>query len=252
MNTNPLNWSSESICLRPSSLDVSAMAADIYRRTCRVDFDSPGFCVLSLGDQLDSQILRQIMVDLKRDMASIHESKTDKSLVYLSAGRFDQQETTRPHLDGGPQECLLMLGYEPSAIDSKLEIYDYAKCAFDHKLSPRKFMAKYNPMFTTDYDILRPYCTPVPCFCKSEYQIICINNSCASYSESQPAWQGNLHKATILTPDESKRRVVNSMMIASLPAGTPDAINDEALNRFITASVVRRQTDNKPCLEDDK
>lgn len=246
MNANPLNWSFNSICMRPSSLDVGAVAIDIYRRTCRVDFDSPGFCVLNLGDQIDSQRLRQIMVDLKREMASIHESNTGKTLAYLSAGRFDQQQTTRPHLDGGPDECLLMLGYEPSAIDSELEIYDYGKCAFHHKLSPKMFIAKYNPMFSTDQDILRPYCTPVACFSKSDYQIICINNSCAPYSESQPAWQGNLHKATILTPDESKRRVVNSTMIASLPAGTPDAINGEELNHFINSSVVRRRSDNKP------
>jgi len=46
-----------------------------------------------------------MMVDLKRAMARVHESVTGNTLIYLSAARFDQQTTTKPHLDGGPDEC---------------------------------------------------------------------------------------------------------------------------------------------------
>ncbi|MDI5920108.1 hypothetical protein QLQ86_04815 [Halomonas sp. LR5S13] len=243
MNDDPLTWSRDAICLRPSSWVLRSIADDIYRRTCRVNFDRPGFCVLPLGRDIDSVDLRQVMVDLKREMAAIHESTTGNTLAYLSAARFDQQETTRPHLDGGPDECFLMLGYEPSAIDSDIEIFDYAKCAFDHDLSPNEFMARYNPMFKPGHDLLRPYKTRVPCFSSTDYQVLCINNSCSPYSESQPAWQGTLHAATIAPPDESKRRVINSTMIVSVPAGTPDFIDDYQLNDFLTTSAVRRQDD---------
>lgn len=243
MNDEPLTWARDAICLRPPSLDLRSIAADLYRRTCRVNFDMPGFCVLPLGRDIDSFALRQAMVDLKREMAAIHESTTGNTLAYLSAARFDQQETTRPHLDGGPDENFLMLGYEPSAIDSELEIYDYAKCAFDRKLTPNEFMARYNPMFKPSHDILCPYKTRVPCFLSTGYQILCINNSCSPYSESQPAWQGTLHAATIASPDESARRVINSTMIVSVPAGTSDFIDDGQLNDFLTTSVVRRQGD---------
>lgn len=191
------------------------------------------------------------MVDIKREMGAIHESTTGNTLAYLSVARFDQQETTRPHLDGGPDECFLMLGYEPSVVDSDLEISDYAKCAFDLGLTPKEFLAKHNPMFKSGHEFLRPYSTRVPCFSPTEYQIICINNSSAPYSESQPAWQGTLHTATILTPDESERRVINSTMIASMPAGTADTINPEKLNDFVSTSVVRRRGYDKPHLEDD-
>ena len=239
MSSEPKTWPRASICLRPLSFDVRSIAAEIYRRTCRVSFDEPGFCVLNVG-QIDSVAFRQLMVDIKRAMAAIHESTTGKTLAYRSAARFDQQETTRPHLDGGPDESLLMLGYEPSTIDSELEIADYAQCAFDLGISPKAFMDEYNPMFKPGYDMLRPYTTRVPCFSKTDYQIVCINNSCAAYTESQPAWQGVLHTATMLTPDESASRVINSTMIASVPAGMADKVDTDELNDFVSTSEVSR------------
>ncbi len=251
MNPAAITWPRNSICLCPPSLDVRSIAADIYARTCRTDFDAPGFCVLRAGQNIDSVTCRQLMVDLKREMSAIHEATTGNALAYLSAARFDQQETTRPHLDGGPDECLLMLGYEPSAVNSELEISDYAKCAFDLGLAPKEFLAKHNPMFKPGFEILRPYTTVVPCFSTVDYQIICINNSSAPYSESQPAWQGTLHTATILTPAESERRVINSTMIASVPQGTPDTIGPKTLNDFVSTSVVRRRGYDKPHLDDD-
>lgn len=206
-----------------------------------MSFDAPGFCVLNVGQGIDSVAFRRLMVDLKREMAAVHEEATGSTLAYLSAARFDQQETTRPHLDGGPDECFLMLGYEPSAIDSEFEIADYAKCAFDLGISPKEFMAEYNPMFRSGYEILRPYTTRLSCFSRADYQIICINNSCSPWSDSRPTWQGTLHRATIPAPDESELRVIDSTMIASVPVGTPDRIDGDELNEFMTTSTVRRR-----------
>ena len=251
MNAEALTWPRDSICMGPSSLDVQSVAADIYQRACRTNFDAPGFCVLNAGNSIDSVACRQLMVDLKRAMAAIHESVTGNTLIYLSAARFDQQTTTKPHLDGGPDECFLMLGYEPSTVDAELEISDYAKCAFDLGLSPKEFMAKHNPMFHSGYEMLRPYSTRIPCFSKTDYQIICINNSSAAFARNQPTWQGTLHTATILTPDESKRRVVNSTMIASAATGTPDTITESQQQEFINTSIVRRRGYDKPHLDDD-
>lgn len=237
--------------MRPSSLDVQPIAAEVYRRTCRIDFRAPGFCVVNVGGSLDSVSFRQLMVNLKRAMSGAHETETESTLTYLSAARFDQQETTRLHLDGGPDECFLMLGYEPSDVESELVISDYAKCAFDIGISPKEFMVLHNPMFQSGYELLRPYSTRIPCFSRTEYQIICINNSSAPYSYHRPQWQGTLHTAKILTPDDSKRRVVNSTMIASTPAGTPDTVTESEQQQFITTSIVRRRGYDKPHLKDD-
>lgn len=237
--------------MRPSSIDVESIAQAIHERTCRVNFDQPGFCVVNVGDSIDSVSFRQLMVDLKCEMANIHQAETGNTLIYLSAARFDQQETTRPHLDGGPDECFLMLGYEPSEVDAELEFSDFSKCAFDLGLTPKEFMAKHNPMFQSGYELLQPYSTRIPCYSRTDFQIVCVNNSSASWSQDRPAWQGMLHTAKILTPDESKRRVINSTMIATVPAGTPDSITESQRNEFITTTAVRRRDNDKPHLEDD-
>jgi hypothetical protein len=251
MNANALTWPRDTICLRPASLDVQSIATDIYDRTCRTNFDAPGFCVVNVGNSIASVAFRQLMVDLKRAMAGVHESRTKKTLAYLSAARFDQQETTRPHLDSGPDECFLMLGYEPSDVDAELEISDYAKCAFDLGLTPKEFMGRHNPMFRSGYKLLRTYSTRVPCFLPTDFQIICINNSSAPFSQDRTMWQGTLHTATILTPDESKRRVINSTLIASAPLGTPETITESQQQEFITTSTVHRRGYDKPHLADD-
>jgi len=253
MNSEALAWPRDSICMRPASLeDVPAIATALYTRTCRTDFRAPGFCLLNAGDSIRSTTFRRLMVDLKRAMSRVHETRTGNTLAYLSAARFDQQETTRPHLDGGPDECFLMLGYEPSEVDAELEISDYAKCAFDFGLSPKQFMASHNPMFQPGYEMLRPYSVRIPCLSRTGYQIICINNSSAPFSQDQPMWQGTLHTATILSPDESKRRVINSTMIASVPTGTRDTITEAQQEEFITTSTVRRRRHDKPHLEDGR
>ncbi|HBJ35601.1 MAG TPA: hypothetical protein DDZ51_12805 [Planctomycetaceae bacterium] len=251
MKTTSTLFKHDMFCLRPSSLDAQSIAADVYDRTCRTSFDQPGFCVVNVGDTIGSVAFRQLMADIKREMAAIHSLKTGKTLIYLSVARFDQQESTKPHLDGGPDECFLMLGYEPSEIESEIEISDYTKCAFDLGLTPKEFMAKHNPMFKAGHEMLRPYTTRVVCFSPSSFQIVCINNSSAPFSSSSAHWQGTLHTAKILAPDESKRRVINSTMIASAAPGSIDQVDEATLNHFIHTSEVKRRGYDKSHLKDD-
>lgn len=244
-------WSPELVCLQLPALDVHAIARFAYDRTCRTNFESPGFCLVDLGNVIGSIAFRQLMVDLKCEMANIHEQQTKQSLIYISATRFDQQQTTKLHLDGGPDECFLMLGYEPSDIQSELEIADYTRCAFDLGLSPQDFLAKHNPMFQAGHELLRPYTTRIPCFKPSNFQIVCINNSSAPISQNGTTWQGTLHTATIVTPDESKRRVINSTMIARAPLGSRDLIDEMTVGHFIQTSEVKRRGYDKLHLGDD-
>jgi hypothetical protein len=185
-------------------------------------------------------------------MAVIHEEIMGKTLIYLSAARFDQQTTTKLHLDGGPEECFLMLGYEPSGIDSVFEVADYTRCAVDLRLTPSEFLARHNPMFVAGAATLHSYVTRIPCFSSSDFQIICVNNSSAPYDGNRPTWQGMLHTATIHSPDASKRRVINSTMIASVELGTPDVVTEAEQSEFVSTSLVRRRGYDKMDLEDDR
>lgn len=242
-------WPSETTCFTASSIDITGIATSIFQRVCRTGFDQPGFCVVNLGDDIDSRTLRHIMIEVQHELAILHEKKTGQSLVYLSAGRFDQQTSTRPHLDGGPDESLLMLGYEPSEVTAELEISDYARCAFDMGITPKQFMEQHNPMFHSGYAMLRPYTHSLECFDPADFQIVAINNSSAPIDGS--SWLGTLHTATIRNPDDSKRRVINSTMIAPAAADSMIGLSSEALEEFANTTLIHRKGYDRTHLEDD-
>jgi hypothetical protein len=251
--TVALAWSDADFCLAidPERADLGNLARTVYDRVCRTNFEAPGFCLINLGEKISSTTVRRWMIDLLRALRVIHEQERAKTLVALSAARFDQQETTKPHRDGGPDECFLMLGYEPSNIRAVLEMSDYAKCAHDLGLTSAEFLAKHNPMFAGGARLLHDYTTRIRCFCNRNYQILVVNNSCAPYADDTPAWQGVLHTARIENPDASQRRVVNSLMIVSAPRGAIEPVSEPAQEEFVSTTVVRRRGYDKTDLNDD-
>jgi hypothetical protein len=256
MSTQPASlWPAVAYTLHatadPAISRLDELAPIIYERVCRTRFDSPGFYLINLGPEASSRSLRQVMVSLKEGLGGIHQARAGQDLVFVSAGRFDQQVTTKLHRDGGPDECFLMLGYEPSAIVSDIAIGDYAKCAFDLGLSASEFLDRHNPMFVAGEELLRPYTTPVESFSNQSFQILLVNNSIAPYSSEEQVWQGVLHTATIRNPSSSARRVVNSTMIASVPLGTEELLSDDQRLEFLNTTVVRRRGYDQPELDDD-
>ncbi len=135
-----LGWESSLLCLNAQDLDAAQVADAVYARVCRTDFDAPGCCLINLGSRVTSQDGRQFMVHLTASLSEVHHARAGDSLSVLSAARFDQQVTTKPHLDGGPEQCLLVLGYEPTEVSAELRIFDYAKCAIELGQTPAVFM----------------------------------------------------------------------------------------------------------------
>lgn len=224
-----------------NSKDISNIAKKIYKSVFRTNFDEPGFYLVDLQRDMTSNEFRKFMVSIKEELSKIHISKYKKTLLYLSVGRFDQQESTKPHLDGGPEESILMLGYEPSCVDSIIEIADYTKCAYDLGVTPDKFMQDYNPMFEFNKNILQPYNQEIKSFNKSSYQILCINNSSAPYITNKPYWQGVLHTATITNSDSSKQRIINSTMFTSASLKTPNIISEDEIDYFIKTTEIKQK-----------
>lgn len=165
------------------------------------------------------------MVELKARLSMRHESLYGEPLEYLSLGRFDQQTTTRLHLDGAPERSFLMLGYEPTAVRSEFQIADYSSCAQDLRLTPAEFLRLHNPMFGTGLEMLRGYITTISDWQEDSPRIVVINNSSVPLGE-HGATAGVLHGAAIPQPDASARRVINSTMMA--PARFVD--NDPAMH----------------------
>ncbi|HVJ83862.1 MAG TPA: hypothetical protein VNC50_22540, partial [Planctomycetia bacterium] len=226
-------WSTADFCLSSAGREIEGLGATLYDRVCRADFDQPGFCLVDVGPGVASATLRRTMVGLKNQLQRIHRERAGKDLVYVSAGRFDQQTTTKLHRDNGPEENLLMLGYEPSQVPSEVALADYSRCAFEMGITPAEFLERHNPMFAAGADLLLPHVTRVTCFAHASAQIVLVNNSAAPYDPAAGNWQGVLHTATILKPSPELRRAVNSTMIASVPMGAPEGVSETRLAEFM-------------------
>lgn len=244
-----VQWSSREYCLTADAL-ASDLSETTYDLVCRVDFSAPGFCLIDLGPNTTSQTLRRFMLSLKAAMRAIHSARTGRDLVYLSAARFDQQVTTKLHRDSGPAECFLMLGYEPSPVSAELALADFSLCAHEMGLTPEQLLARHNPMFGPGEDLLRPYTVPVECFSSQSSQVLLINNSIAEFGAAG-GWQGVLHTATVHNPSDAQRRVVNSTLIASLPAGSRETVSADEQEQFATTDVIRRRGYDRRHLDDD-
>lgn len=213
-------------------VDVKELAKTMAGQTCRLDLRSAGFSLLRLGSDCSSKRLRALMLEVFDELSAIHQTEHAEPLVALSMSRFDQQTTTRPHRDGGPTESLLLLGYEPTPVESSLSIADYSVCADEMGLSPAEFLERHNPMFPIGNDLLVKYTTTVDEFDPRQAQILLINNSAAE--QDPPRWQGVLHQAKIPQPREDLRRVVNSMQITKMGNLECSPVTNEERHRFLT------------------
>lgn len=246
-------WRSSDFCLQLPQQQHSSItrqfAETVHSKVCRTNFEAPGFCLIDLGPACSSEALRRSMVDLKTHLSEIESSLHGRRLIHVSFGRFDQQTTTRPHRDGGPDASLLMLGYEPSGIEARLSFHDYSRCASDLGLSPQEFLDRHNPMFGDGELLLESYASHLNCFSHSTAQIVLVNNSCLPSGGNN--WQGVLHTAEVLNPHDELRRVVNSTMLAIVSEGTEETIPHADRESFLTTSIVRRRGYSRRNLEDD-
>ena len=191
-----------------------AVAERAYDLAWRFDYTAPGFCLLDAG-AVDSHTLRAWMVGLKRHLSEIAHRRTGLPLLYRSMARFDQQETTKFHLDGAPEQSMLMLGYEPSKVHSRLFLGDYIRAAFDLGITPQQFLQDYNPMFKKGEELVAQYATELPQPEPVHARILLINNSSLPFTETRTNPLGVMHKAIIVTPNEAERRIVNSTMLVT-------------------------------------
>ncbi|NNJ25483.1 hypothetical protein [Alienimonas chondri] len=242
----------------PLPLSLSDLADEttqdaIYARVCRTGLDQPGWCVLNLGsgaDGLDSLAFRRGMLRLVAGLSRRHRVDRGVDLAAVSAGRFDQQTSTRPHLDGGPSESLLVLGYEPTKVDSRFSTHDLAGFAADRGLTPSETLQQHNPMFPAADDLWADYENPTAAFDPATWRIAVVNNSSADPTIDSDVWRGVLHTAAVPTPDPAARRVVNSVMLAPAPF-VSNPLSDDALEGFATTAPVLRRGYDAPDAEDD-
>jgi hypothetical protein len=201
--------------LKTSQPPDSDLARLLFHAVWRSTFSAPGFYLLDFEQEVDSRTIRAWMLALKRWMSEECRLRTGGQLVYRSMARFDQQETTKFHIDGAPAKSMLMLGYESSLIRSRLFLADYSRAAFDLSISPQQFLQEFNPMYSEGEKRLTPYVTELPPAQVGDSRILLINNSSLPFSKEQTNPLGVMHKAEIINPCHDERRIVNSTMIVT-------------------------------------
>ncbi len=212
-----------------------AEAELVFHLVWRFDFGAPGFCAIDCGSSLDSRTLRSWMVALKDRLSEIALRRGTGSFGYLSLGRFDQQVTTKFHRDGAPERSLLMLGYEPSKVRSRLFLADHTRAAFDLGVTPQRFLRDFNPMSEKGEKALGGYVSEAPQPAEGHSRIVLVNNSSLPFDEGRANPLGVLHKAVIDTPDDSERRIINSTMLAG---GESDKLGRELQEEFVATDAI--------------
>ncbi|UTW63230.1 hypothetical protein KFE98_03475 [bacterium SCSIO 12741] len=208
-----------------------------YQAVFRNSTEEPGFYYWDLGDQIDSRTFRQYMVELKNGLAQLCESQLQKRLNYQSMGRFNHQHTSRYHRDNGDTFSFLMLGYEPTPVDSRAFITDYTKYLEKENLSLIDFFGgDQEANLVLNQEMLDPYTTEMNPFHKDHYRLLLLNNS-KSYDAPS---HGVFHSAEIPHKMEEKDRVLNYLMLHLCDWETKEHYDEQAVHDFIYNDKVDR------------
>lgn len=218
----------------PGQAELETLSAQTFPLIFRRDFPRPGFALLSFTASVSSRALRRFMLDWKQSLGSLYREEFGHPLSYLSLARFDQQVTTKFHLDASPPESYLMLGYEPTSVRSAVALADYTRAAHEWGIDVPTLLSDFNPMFGPHEERLLPYVTQLPELDNGRSHVLLINNSSLTYEPGRGHSLGVMHQATILRPDPQASRVVNSIMLA---AGE-ERESAELLERFATSQEV--------------
>lgn len=198
-------------------------------RVLRTDLSRPGFALLDLGTEFDPSAFRKLLIALGDQLDLYCRQELGTQLAYLSAGCFDQQSSTRPHRDGAPEESILVLGYEPTSVASRLFLLDYTAAALAAGTTPREWLARVGVACTGCEDALRDWTTEVTGWVPGHFQVLAINNSSAT---TKRGMLGVLHQALVVR-DPSQRRPVNSLTLAVPGPDLPRPLSAEEVRAFV-------------------
>lgn len=218
-------------------LSLQALGELAFSMVCRRDFQAPGFALVRLGPSETSTGQRQKMIAIKEIFSQLFFKQCGKTIGWFNLNRFDQSNTTKLHRDGAPNESLLILGYEPSEVESIISMADYSKCAHEMGITPEEFLHTHNPMYEKGMEALKPYVQNVSDFDPSTSQILIINNSMCNYQTENSQWQGVLHGARVQANGSS--RIINSTCVFAKHPHEPERISETDVQRFLSDADVK-------------
>jgi hypothetical protein len=211
---------------------LDATAARVFR----TELSQPGFATADLGADLTPLQFRSMLIGFAAALDHAYDRHFSRRLLLRSMGRFDQKVSAEAHLDGAPDESILMLGYEPSEIISRLFLIDHTRCASDRGLEPRALLDRFNPTFGEGRSLLDPYATELTPFDRRHYRVVMINKSCTPMNLAERGMLGVLHKSIVVDPMPTQSRFVNTMMLSPADVAADDVIGTEDVRAYLNAA----------------
>lgn len=210
---------------------------DIYNGVIRDGTDQPGFYYEDYGDQIDSKAFRQRMVELKEGLSNLCKFRSNKQLNYQWMGRFSHQHTSGFHRDSAAEHSFLILGYEPTNIDSRVYLADYTKMIENQNISLETYFDGNQDVNVASNDSqIEAYVTELTPFPKNHYRLLVINNS-KSFKEKT---YGVFHRGEVLQKMDGEDRVLNSLMLCLCDITIEEQHSPEAIMNFVNTDNVNR------------
>ena len=194
---------------------IAQLAEKSFKSVFRTTIEAPGFVHLVFNkEEFTPFQFRALMIALKKEISKHIVSTSQQKLSNHWLVRFDQQVDTPFHVDNAAAHSILMLGYEPSEVESELQLADYHAYAQKTFEKPTNYFHKFTPIFKDDEEKLIPFITKIKINTKEQYSIVIMNNSSPTLEATT---LGVFHKAIMLTKDAKKSRIVNSMVLNIVP-----------------------------------
>lgn len=209
---------------------------EAFEAVFRSSTEQPGFYYLDLGPNLDSQSFRRIMVELMNGVMSRAESRLGRQLKIQWIGRFDHQHTSRFHRDNAAAHSFLLLGYEPTEIESSASVADYSKWIQTQGLTVEDYFGDPEVNTAADDSELDPVASTLGPFTKNHYRLLLLNNG---KSTTEPAL-GVFHRGEVTASDSNHDRVINSIMLYLDDGAGSAQPSSQEVEAFITTTRIDR------------
>jgi uncharacterized protein (DUF2164 family) len=223
--------------MNKSYLPSKDMIRGIFNEVFRQSTNQAGFYYLNMGANLDSKVFRQTMVDIKNALSALCKQHLKRELLYQSLGRFNHQSSSKPHRDTADDHSFLILGYEPTVVESKAYITDYSKYIEDKGISKEQFFEEDKEAnLVKNISVLTDYTIEIKPFNKEHFRILIANNS-RSYIE---ATYGVFHSAEIPEKLHDQDRVINYMMLRLSDLNSKEQYTRQNVQEFVSTDKVNR------------
>ena len=177
----------------------------IYEAVFRQNLQAPGFFFKDFGASIRAEVLRHYMLELAMGLSQHCLKNLHPPLYVQRFGRFHQSCTSQFHRDHTDNaRSFLIMGYEPTPINSRILVADYSRFAADRHMSCEHYLAQREEDAAGWDALLAPYTTECT-FSKFHYRLVVVNNS---------QRLGLFHRAHIKTPSTVQNRMINYLLLS--------------------------------------